>query len=109
MQLVCRISPLVNFHPASEYNPKAAGSRTITPSCASKNLLPDRQSNRSPSANPAGSKSTRKQKRRLPADPLLLNSYWSPDPVPVWSRSSALGGEEVSSKRRQLGPVNAVS
>jgi hypothetical protein len=109
MQLVCRISPLVNFHPASEYNPKAAGSRTITPSCASKYLLPDKQSNRSPSANLAGSKSTRKQKRRLPEDPLLLNSRRSPYPFPVWNRSSNPGGEGVSSKRCQLGPVDAAS
>lgn len=52
MQLVCRISPLVNFHPASEYNSKAAGSRTITPTCAPEHLSPDEQSNRSSSSLP---------------------------------------------------------
>lgn len=65
MQLVCRISPLVNFHPASEYNPKAAGSRAITPSCASKHLSPDGQSNRSPSTYPEKRESTRKSQAQI--------------------------------------------
>jgi hypothetical protein len=65
MQLVCRISPLVNFHPASEYNPKAAGSRTITPTCAPKHLSPDGQSNRSPPAYLVKSESTRKRQAQI--------------------------------------------
>jgi hypothetical protein len=65
MQLVCRISPLVNFHPASEYDPKAAGSRTITPTCAPKHLSPDGQSNRSSSAYLVKSESTRKRQAQI--------------------------------------------